>query len=403
MKILNNVIFLCIICAFLISCKKDKAANVPNNGNDTVPVVNPIYAAKTYKDKAKYMYDLINKSYSVPGIEFLSENYPVQAGDKKVCYLWSVSGVYTGVGMLRQLGYTDASFEKIDRSVDSYWSNKNNLSGVESYPPVYGGGTRFYDDNATIGLDYLENYNITKNQHYLDQAEKCLAFDFTGESNDVGGGLFWNEDEKYSGAANYLKAACSSSFATNLSLSLYDITKKPEYLVFGKRMYDWMKNKLQDPDDLIYWNDVAITTGLPNKTKWDYNSGMMLCAASQLYKITGEQHYLDDAKALAEATFSFFTISSDKVGRQFPDHDPWFTTILFRGYLSYYEIDTTKNTKYIDAMIKNVDYAWLHSRTYQGFFYEDWSGKKLGRNQWLLNQACMVEMYGRIAMYKGEK
>lgn len=403
MKILNNTIFLLIIFAFLASCKKEKAAIVPDNGNDTIPTVNPIYAAKTYKDKAKYVYDLINKNYSVSGTDFLAENYPVESGDKKVCYLWSVSGVYTGVGMLRQLGYADPSFEKIDRSVDSYWSNKNSLPAAESYPPVYGGGTRFYDDNATIGLDYLENYYKTKNQHFLDQAEKCMAFDFTGESNDVGGGIFWNEDEKYPGATNYLKAACSSAFSAKLALDLYEITNNPEYLAFGKRLYDWMKLKLQDPNDLIIWNDVAITTGIPNKTKWTYNSGMVLSTASLLFRITGEQHYFDDAKALAEATFTFFTISSDNVGRQFPDHDPWFTAKLFRGYLSFYDIDPTKNTKYIDAMIKNVDYAWLHSRTFEGFFYEDWSGKKLGRYQWLLNQACMIEMYGRIAIYKGEK
>jgi hypothetical protein len=125
----------------------------------------------------------------------------------------------------------------------------------------------------------------------------------------------------------------------------------------------------------------------------------MLSNAVLLYQITKENQYFNDAKGLAAASFNFFTTSSLKLGRKFPDHDPWFTTVLFRGYLDFYKIDPNKNTQFIDAVIRNVDYAWKYARTPSGFFYEDWSGEKKGRYYWLLNQACMVEMYGRIALF----
>jgi predicted alpha-1,6-mannanase (GH76 family) len=388
---------------FCISCKQNGDSPLVNNPSDTTKTVNPIYSASSYHDKAYFIFILIDKYYSVPGTNFLLENYPVEAGDRAVAYMWSYSGMVTGIGILRQFGYKDTMFNKIDRGIDQYWSNKNNLEGVESYPPIYGGGTRFYDDNATIGLDYLQNYSATQNQHDLDQAIKCMNFDFTGESDVAGGGLYWDEDDTLPGSTNYVKAACSSAFATTLALKLYQITNQEKYLDFALRVYNWTKTKLQDPADLIYWNDVAISSGTIDITKWDYNSGAMLSNAVLLFKITGNKQYLVDAQQLAAATYNYFTISSDKVGRQFPNHDPWFTTILFRGYLDFYEIDSTKNTTYIDAMIKNVDYAWLNARTYLGFFYEDWSGGQMGRYQWLLDQACMIEMYGRIAIYKGEK
>lgn len=357
-------------------------------------------AADIYKKKAEYMYHLIMLHYSVPGTDFLAENFPKQPDDKKVAYMWSFSGMVTGMGILKQLGVADTGFKKIETGIDKYWSDKYGLRGVEAYPPMYGGDKRFYDDNATIGLDYLENYKATKNQHFLNQAEKCIAFDFTGESADCAGGIFWNEEEKSPDSVNYIKATCSSSFSVTLALRLYVITKKIKYLEFGKRVYAWTKMKLQDPNDLIYWNDIAIKGCIPNKTKWTYNSGAMLSNAVLLYQITKENQYLNDATELASASFNFFTTSSLKLDRKFPDHDPWFTTILFRGYLDFYKIDPNKKTEYIDAMVRNVDYAWKNARTSDGFFYEDWNGEKKGRYNWLLNQACMIEMYGRIALFK---
>lgn len=364
---------------------------------------NPIYAAETYKDKATYIFDLIMDKYRVEGTNFLAENYPRQTGDKAVAYMWPYSGVVTGVGILRQLGLEDERFSIIDKGIDQYWSDKNSLTGLESFPPALGGGTRFYDDNATAGLDYLENYAATSDVHYLNQAIQCLEFDYTGETADCGGGLFWNEDEKWPGAANYIKATCSSAFATTLSLKLYQYTNDQEQLDFGLRMYDWLKTHLQDPFDLIYWNDLSVGSCEPNTVKWTYNSGAMLSNAVLLFQITQDEKYLEDAKELAAATFKFFTVSSDKVGRRFPDHDSWFNIVLFRGYLDLYDVDPDKNTEYIDAFVKNVDYAWRHARTSEGFFYEDWSGAKRGRSEWLLHQACMIEVYGRIAIYKNEK
>ena len=369
MIIHKRILFLESLVILISSCKKEAHSKVaPVNTIDTSKIENPIYSAKTYNQKAYFVYNLISKYYSVPVTDFFLENYPKGTGDRLVAYMWYYSGVVTGIGMLRQLDYQYTSFNKVDRGIDKYWSNINNLAGVKSYPPSYGGGTRFYDDNAIIGLDYLENYQATQNQHYLDQAIKCMDFDFTGESNDCDGGIFWNENERTPGTSNYIKATCSSAFSNTLALKLYQITSQSKYLDFAKRMYGWIKLKLQDPADLIYWNDVAIANCTTNKTKWDYNSGAMLSNAVLLYKETGDQQYLNDAKQLASATFNYFTVSSDKVGRQFPDHDPWFTTVLFRGYPAFYEIDPDKNTGFIKAMIKNVDYAWLNARNYLGFF-----------------------------------
>ena len=57
----------------------------------------------------------------------------------------------------------------------------------------------------------------------------------------------------------------------------------------------------------------------------------------------------------------------------------------------------------MSTFINNADYAWKNARNSNDLFYEDWSGIKQGRDKWLLQQAALVEIYGRIALLKGEK
>lgn len=399
------VVFCCLLVVLFFKCTGGAKKDTETGKESLSGAVSgdSIYTAKTYKEKAHYVYRVISKYYSVPNSDFFNESYPRQKEDKEVAYMWPASGMVTGVGILRQLKISDSTFNRVDRCIDKYWSINKPLQGVESYPPSLGGGTRFYDDNATVGLDYLENYKATGDAHYLQQAKKCMAFDFTGESTECGGGIYWNEDGKIPSSKDYFKATCASGFATTLALKLYLITHESKYLEFAKRVYGWMKSKVQDPADHICWDAIAIADNCsPSPDKWDYNSGAMMSNAVMLYKVTNKKQYYDDAKELSEATFKFFTQPSDTLGRRFPDHDSWFTTVLFRAYLDFYEIDKNKNREYIETIIKNVDYAWFHARNSIGLFYEDWSGRKVGRDYWLLNQACMVEMYGRIAIYKGE-
>jgi hypothetical protein len=129
----------------------------------------------------------------------------------------------------------------------------------------------------------------------------------------------------------------------------------------------------------------------------------MLSAACMLYQATQDGAYLADAKTMAKASYDYFTRPVGDLGRFFPDHDPWFNVILFRGYLDLYTIDKNVANEYINTFIMNADYAWDHARTKDGLFYEDWSGNRMGRSYWILNQAVMVEVYSRISIFKNEQ
>ncbi|WP_082021765.1 glycoside hydrolase family 76 protein [Sphingobacterium sp. T2] len=104
------------------------------------------------------------------------------------------------------------------------------------------------------------------------------------------------------------------------------LLKRDYYLMFAKKIYHWQKGHLLN-DQGVYWDmmgqcspDCQIryeevggqryrghtqllkATGKP----YSYNSGTMLSGAVDLYRATKQKDYLDDAKALAKASFLYF-------------------------------------------------------------------------------------------------
>ena len=127
----------------------------------------------------------------------------------------------------------------------------------------------------------------------------------------------------------------------------------------------------------------------------------MIQSSVRLYKITGDNKYLKNAKQLAEGSYLHFIKKTDK-GITYIDDLPWFNVVLFRGYQELYEVD--RNPKYIDAIISGADWAWENARDEAGLIYKDWTGRKDEKQQpkWLLDESCMAELYARIAIIKGE-
>ena len=151
-----------------------------------------------------------------------------------------------------------------------------------------------------------------------------------------------------------------------------------------------------------------VVTGMINKhpvllreVKWTYNTGAMISNGVRLYKITGEQTYLDSAIASSDGAYNYFVRPLNGLALAYPDHDPWFTTKLVRAFIDiepYY-----KNAgNYIKTFINFLDYAYENARLSSGLFYEDWTGTDPKRAEQLLMQDAALESLGIIALYKGE-
>ena len=71
---------------------------------------------------------------------------------------------------------------------------------------------------------------------------------------------------------------------------------------------------------------------------------------------------------------------------------------MLRGFIELYNTDNNKT--YIDDFNKSLSYAWDNARDEKGLFNTDLSGNNKDDKKWLLTQAAIVEMYGRLAAIK---
>jgi hypothetical protein len=127
----------------------------------------------------------------------------------------------------------------------------------------------------------------------------------------------------------------------------------------------------------------------------------MIASGVRLFKITGEQSYLDDATASAQGSYSYFVRPAGSLALAYPNHDPWFTIKLVRAYIDlvpYYKAASS----YVDTFVNFLNYAYEHARLDNDLFYEDWTGGSANRSGQLLMQDAALESLGAIALYKGE-
>ena len=361
---------------------------------------------KEYKNRAESFYDLVYGLYYLPKYNLFSEYYPNtnqpninyfndgEKAAKEVSFLWPFSGMTSAVNILYKIDKKkySSSLKNLIEAQKQYRDTIRKPIGYQAYPTRLEKSDRYYDDNGLVGIDYIEAYANTKQKSYLKDAKEVFEFIISGWNTDLEGGVTWLE------GIHDQKPACSNGKATVLALKIYEQTKDKYYLDWGLKFYNWMHSHLKAEEN-IYWNDMKTADRSVLKTAWTYNTGTMLQAAVSLYKITGNKMYLKEAQSLAEGSYLYFG-KKQTDGRISILDNPWFTVVLFRGYQDLYEVD--QNSKYVNTIIENIDFAWTNARDDKGLLYSDWNAEKDESKtpKWLLNEAAVIELYARIALIK---
>ena len=389
--------FMILMFTSCIGCSErqdNKITSPDDNGSE------PDETSITYKEKAKLVYDLIQEKYKKGTI--YKENHPSLSNDNEYCYLWPYVGMLTAGNILCDIGYNESILTKEFQGLESFYDNRATLPSYQAYPVAQSTSDHYYDDASIVAMELIDAYRLTKKQFYLDRAITLGNFIMSGEDNRKGGGIYWLESvsEGCNGEPNCIKAANTTAYGSFVASELYKETHTENYLTFAKRTYQWNYNTLRDSSDNLYWNDIHITTGQVNPQKWTYNAAMMIMSGVNLYEITNESTYLEQAISTARSAFSKFTrVTNDRIF--YVGNDSWFNVELMTSFIKLSKYDS-KSKDYVQTFIDNADYAWEHARTDDGRFYEDWSGNNEGRSKWLLHQACMIEAFGRASKFKNE-
>lgn len=185
----------------------------------------------------------------------------------------------------------------LDVLTDGYLRTKNTaylprmkalLNGIKaSNGNTY--SNEFYDDMGWLANASLRDYVITSDADYLAVAQQLYTEIKTGSNTTAGGGIAWRKSQLY-----YKNIPTTGNMCI-LASRFYKLQNKPEDLAFAKSLYDWMKANLvngagQVQDGINRNNDGKIDNWI-----FTYNQGLFIGSAVELYNITKNQAYLQDA------------------------------------------------------------------------------------------------------------
>ncbi|MGO4546071.1 glycoside hydrolase family 76 protein [Paenibacillus sp. 2TAB23] len=196
------------------------------------------------------------------------------------------------------------------------------------------GGTflhHYYDDMEWLALALLRIYSITLDEKYKSSVLELWADIQTAWSDQMGGGMGWNKGQK-----DY-KNTPANAPAAILAARLYQSFGNEADLDWAVRIYKWNLDYLVDPQTGFVWDGMNRNGDMQIDYDWEftYCQGVFIGAGVELYRCTGEQQYLEDAKRTAAACFDRFAKPNQLI---LPD-EGIDDTGLFKGILIRYLVE----------------------------------------------------------------
>jgi hypothetical protein len=251
---------------------------------------------------------------------------------------------------------------------------------------------RYYDDNAWMVLQLLESYEVLQDKQILSWARETLRYVLSGEDHRLGGGIYWRETERNG------KNTCSNGPSAAACLAVYRYTKEPRLLSKAIQLYGWTKRNLQDPSDGLFWDGLSLN-GTVNRTKWSYNTALMIRTAADLLAVTGNPEYRRDLDRMVAASRERWLGEGIRDEGKFAHLllDSW----IFASEVAGIDLLPEQTTGAIDAV-------WERSRNEAGFFGKRFDGPApaVSKRHELIDQASASRAFLSLARHlkgKGER
>jgi predicted alpha-1,6-mannanase (GH76 family) len=270
-------------------------------------------------------------------------------------------------GDRRYLPQLDLTFEKDKGAFPA---------GYLSGDPLLGNFTsRAIDDSEWWGLTWIEAYDLTKKQKYLDMAVTIAKYVDGYWDDTCGGGVWWNAERTY-------KNAVTNGLWVRLTAELHNrIHGDTQWLAKSKAGWDWLTSSgLINSKGLVNdgLNDDCKNNG---QTVWSYNQGLAIGAGLELYRATHNPKLLATSRRLADAALSstalvkdgVLTESCDAADQTCSDNGKQFKGIFQRYMMDL--ADTTHAARYRDFVQKQAETIWASDRDAADRLGERWAGE----------------------------
>lgn len=257
----------------------------------------------------------------------------------------------------------------------------------------------FYDDMEWNALAMLRAYGATGDERYKTAAIDVWNDIKTGWNDNAGGGIAWKKDQLYS------KNACSNGPACILAARLYQQFGDASDKAWALKIYDWEKEVLFNPANGAVSDNIDSRTGnVQSSWIFTYNEGTFLGSALELYKITGEHGYLNDAVKTADYTLNSLVNSNDRLLKDEGSGDGG----LFKGiFIRYFtqlilnpDLDAAVKKRYVFFLKHNAESLWRTGTNKSMVLFGTYWGTKPGTSTDLTTQtsgAMLIEAAALLA------
>lgn len=362
----------------LASCKPEESEKPPidNGGDKEVIKLDYLYELDgTLSEKARKQSDLLEENLRLFSGD-LAEN-----GTKLVrANLWTYSAYFTTVNQLYMMDpnphykqLLDLASEELEWYVATHREDDHLVYASKN-------GTEepaFFDDNVWLVIGWINGYNATGDEEFLDKAIRNMDWIYSGWQQDIGG-IFWREfPDSYTNAEKG-RNTCINGPAAWASAMLYEITGDIDYLDWSIRIYNWTKRNLYDNIEKVFWDNID-GDGFVNKWTFTYNHGTMLSAAAYLYNITKEDRFKDDVSDYMEGAEKVFyegNLYDLFPHGEFYKDNPWFRVYLVQGFFDAMRFVDPNYGYRLERVKAGILFAYdNHFIDETGFIFEDWSGR----------------------------
>lgn len=153
----------------------------------------------------------------------------------------------------------------------------------------------WYDDMEWMALALLRAWDVFGEEKYKEDVLTIWEDIKTAWNDSCGGGMAWKKDQ-----LDY-KNTPANAPAAILAFRLYQRFRKEEDLEWGKKIFEWNKEYLMDPETCFIWDGMNREGDgqIDKDWKFTYCQGVMLGAALEYYRICGKQEYLELAEKIA--------------------------------------------------------------------------------------------------------
>lgn len=242
-------------------------------------------------------YSKTTASFKVAGSSLFAEtaslNGEQSGGSGGFAYIWPLSTqfrVQSALTRYDRARYGPQLRQISDEARERYWHSSGGYrSGVGL------DATLFYDDNAHMAVALLEAHRITSDPVYLARARETYQFVLSGEDAAGGGGVYFSLPDRT------VKETISTLQASRAAVMLYRATGEHVYLADAKRLYEWAKTHVQQPDGLFL--ERYYLTGEKAGTAGDHTlvnaTGVAILLHLEFYAATGELANLREAQRIA--------------------------------------------------------------------------------------------------------